>query len=104
MVQKNVKLNLFVKRVKLNFSPCKLILFGSRAKGLAKKDSDYDIIIISSRFKNIEFSDRVMKIFKLKQGLGLPMDIICLTPGEFNERKKGLNIIAEASKEGVVIS
>ena len=94
----------FVILVKKNFEPCKVLLFGSHARGTANKESDYDIILISPRFKNIEFSKRAALAYRLKKSVHAAMDIICLTPHEFDERRKRPTVIREAAKEGLYIT
>lgn len=41
------------------FKPDKIIIFGSRVRGTARKDSDIDVIVISSYFANIPFLKRM---------------------------------------------
>jgi hypothetical protein len=43
----------FLNKLKLEFNPEKIILFGSRAKGDDWKRSDYDFIIVSSKFEGM---------------------------------------------------
>ena len=38
------------------FSPVKVMIFGSRVKGTATKDSDIDVIIVSESFTGIPLS------------------------------------------------
>lgn|SRR3989338_7044409 len=93
----------FLEKVKRKYSPQEIILFGSRAKGTHHKDSDYDLLIIAESFRKIDFYDRCVLMYKLKRGLKVSMDNVCLTPEEFEHRRKLLGIIQEAVREGVVI-
>ncbi len=102
--RKDPIVNAFAGLVKKSFSPCKIILFGSRATGKARKDSDYDFIIISPRFKTIEWEDRARKAYHLKRNIRAAMDIMCYTPEEFNLKKKQIGIVQQAVKEGIEIS
>ncbi len=43
-------INDFIYQVKKNFSPQLILLFGSRAREEHLKESDYDFIIVSSKF------------------------------------------------------
>lgn len=43
---KKQKLDEIVKRLANNFSPEKIILFGSRARGAGTAESDYDLLIV----------------------------------------------------------
>ena len=91
----------FLRKVEKRFKPDKVILFGSRARGDNLQDSDYDILIISDAFKKIDFYQRSVYAYRLKRGIPVSMDIICLTPVEFEKRKKDLGVINQASKEGI---
>lgn len=101
--RKDPIVNAFAQIVKKNFSPCRMILFGSRATGKAKKESDYDFIIISSKFKKIEWEDRSTKAYHLKRNIPAARDIICYTPEEFEIKKKQIGIVQPAVKEGTEI-
>ncbi len=90
--------------VKRHFSPCRIILFGSRAKQTSHKDSDYDFLLISPRFKKWEWERRSAEVYLLKQNIPCAMDIICLTPEEFEERKNKIGIVQEALKKGIEIA
>ena len=80
----------------------KIILFGSRASGKPRKDSDVDIIIVSPKFRRVRFYERSIGL-RDRFNLDLPMDVICLTPEEFEEKRKQITIIAEAVRDGKVI-
>jgi len=40
----------------------RIFLFGSRARGNHLKDSDYDLIVVSSRFEGIPFTKRIVML------------------------------------------
>ena len=86
-----------------NIFPCRIILFGSRATKKAKKNSDYDFLLISPQFKQWEWEERAAKVYHLKRTIPAAMDIICLTPEEFERKKKQIGIVQEAVKEGIEI-
>ncbi len=102
MGQKTDKIvDTFVEVVKNNIPSCQILLFGSRAKGIAKKNSDYDFLVVSSEFENMDWEERSAKVYFLKRKIPAAMDIICLTPKEFKKRKFG--VINEAIKEGKML-
>ncbi len=101
--KKNKIITSFRRIVHQNFSPSKIILFGSQATGKARKDSDYDFVVISPKFKKIEWEERGAKIYYLKRNIPAAMDIICLTPEEFEKKKNKLGVIREAVREGIEI-
>ncbi len=45
-LQNDKNLNEIVQKLKNHFQPLKIYLFGSRANGTAKSDSDYDLFLI----------------------------------------------------------
>ncbi len=94
----------FLRKVENKYSPEKVILFGSRARGDFTKDSDYDIIVVSKDFQKIDFYERAVALYHLKRGTPAAMDIICLTPEEFEHKKTQIGTIQEAVREGIIIS
>ncbi len=94
-----VELKKFGKKLHEELAVEKLILFGSYARGKPRKDSDVDIIIVSPKFRGIPLFLRSRGL-RRRFGVKVPMDIICLTPEEFEEKRKEISIIAEAVKEG----
>ncbi len=86
----------FASVVRRHISPCRILLFGSRAKGTAKTDSDYDFLLISPVFARWEWEERGAKIYRLKRSIPAAMDILCYTPEEFEQKRKEIGIVQEA--------
>ncbi len=87
------------QRLVENFHPERIILFGSRARGTADARSDYDLLVIcpipGSRRKLMLAMDRSLR------GLKIPVDIIVLSPEEFEIDKEIPGTVARpAWKEG----
>lgn len=80
----------------------KLILFGSRAKKKAKKDSDVDLLFVSNSFKGKKYFKRSPNLY-LMWNYNYDVDIICLTPAELSKKRKEIGIINQALKEGIEI-
>lgn len=95
-------LNRFAKKISKEYSPERIILFGSQAKGKATKHSDVDLIIVSSKFKNKHKLDRSPNLY-LKWNIDYPVDFLCYTPEEFERKKKQIGIVQQAVKEGIEI-
>ncbi len=82
-----------------------LLLFGSRAQGRARPDSDWDFLIIVDRLP-----ERAIRI-RLEARIGvrlvqerLPADVLILSESQFDERKNDVGHIAYyAAKESVVL-
>ena len=96
------KIKTFLGDVKKITKPKKIILFGSRARGDFLEDSDYDILIVSEYFEGMHYHDRIVGMLSLMKK-SLPIDLICMTPKEFNKKKRELSIVREADKEGKVL-
>jgi len=93
----------FIKRVKAKYIGCKIILFGSRARGDFLADSDYDFIIISERFEGTKFAERIERIQALWKG-HLDIEPLCYTPAEFDEKKHEIGIVSEAERSGIALA
>jgi len=83
----------------LNIS--KIVLFGSQSEGKATDESDIDIAIISKDFDNKDIFERSnmtkkAEISTLKKFM-IPLDIITLTPDEFDN---GSSLISEYARKG----
>jgi len=95
-IAKKIKENLEKKEIRIE----KIILFGSRAKESYKKESDYDFIVVSKDFEGIPIFKRIEIVLDIKENI----DVICLTPEEFEREKNFLgSIVSYAIKEGVEI-
>jgi predicted nucleotidyltransferase len=81
----------------------KVLLFGSYARGLAAPDSDFDLIIVSSNFVGIRERERDKGLREIFYELGghAPMDLICLTPAEFEKARTGINLVAAVLPEAI---
>lgn len=99
----DTKIKDFAKRVKKEYKVDKLILFGSRARGDNFNDSDYDVIIVSSDFKNIFFTKKIAKMYNFWKHYPLEIEPLCYTPEEFEKKKKQIGIVQQAVKEGIEI-
>ncbi len=82
--------------------PQKIVLFGSRARGDAQPDSDYDLLVIES--SNLPRYKRAAKYRRALAGLCLAKDIVVWTPEEAAEWRNVPNaFITTALNEGIVL-
>ena len=91
-----------VTRIVEHFHPQRLILFGSRARGEAQEDSDFDLLIIAPssepRWR------RTVPVYRLLAGLGVSKDIVWWTPEEIAEwRDVKSHLIHRVLREGKVL-
>ncbi len=72
-------------------------LFGSYARGDWLKESDLDLIIISTDFKDMKFTERPDPVNEIAWRLRIapPLEVIPLTPEELSE---GNVVISDAKK------
>lgn len=96
------ELRAFKKKLENRLGRVTLLLFGSNATGTAGKDSDVDLIVISPQFTGKKLHKRPQGFWKAWD-LDVPVDFICLTPNEFEEKKRQVSIVSEALKQAIVI-
>lgn len=95
------KFDLLVKKLADHFHPTKIYLFGSRAKGAARPDSDYDLFIIVKE-SDKSSTQRMQEANRILWGSGIIADIFVYTEAEFDDWKDELNSIAcIVASEGV---
>ena len=79
-----------------------MILFGSQVSGEADENSDIDLIVVGEEFKGKSPLKRPVVLY-LEWTMDYPVDFLCYTPEEFEEKRKEISIVRQAIKEGVVI-
>ncbi len=86
--------------------PETIILFGSRARGEARPDSDVDLLIVEKEPFSIQRSRR-KEAFRLSvalRHLAVPNDILIYSRVEFDYWRDSLNhVVGRASREGRVL-
>lgn len=83
-----------------SLNPAKVILFGSYAYGTPHKDSDIDLLIVVDTNKN--FHQRVQQIRPLLPA-NKAIDLIVLTPAEYQKAKVSNPLVVEIESHGKVI-
>jgi predicted nucleotidyltransferase len=84
------------------FKPERVIMFGSRAKGTGKRDSDIDLIVISPYFKRIPFLKRMPLVLK-KVPFSRHVDYLCYTREEYEKIKNESSVVMDALKNSLEI-
>jgi predicted nucleotidyltransferase len=93
-----------VKKLVSDYSPQRVILFGSYAYGTPGRDSDIDLLIIKDTQES--FFDRLTRVRKVVSGThkGVPFDPLVLTPDELEARLQADDqFIEEILEKGRVV-
>lgn len=95
-----------VQTIVREVSPEAIILFGSRARGDARPDSDVDLLVVESEPFSPQRSRRkeAARLHMALRGLALSKDILLYSRDEFNHWKNSLNhVVGRAHREGRVL-
>lgn len=92
-----------VRRLVAAFHPDSIYLYGSRARGEAGPDSDYDLMLVVSASQVPRYR-RDQQAFRALCGLGVPKGVIVLTREEFEAgRKVTCSLPATVLREGKLL-
>ena len=85
------------------FGPRRIILFGSRARGDARTDSDFDLVVVlDDDVPNEHLSSK--RRYEAHRGFPAPVDIIPCRVGVLKERARAIGSFAHTVlTEGVVV-
>ena len=92
--------NKFASRIRKAYSPERIILFGSRARGDNFKTSDFDFIIVSDKFRDTPFLTRPSEMYDFWDE-AVDLEAICYTPEEFARKLRQYGIVRTAAREGI---
>jgi uncharacterized protein len=82
----------------------KIILFGSRARGEARPDSDFDLLVILSEVTAPELRPLRLALYGALRGLGVNAEPWVMSEEEFEETKSVVGGLAyPAATEGVLL-
>ncbi len=96
------KITEIIDRIVESVHPYKIYLFGSRAKGTEREDSDIDLLIIADM--EGPRHRRSLSIRRLFPGRNFGMDVLVFKPEEFERQKVLVNSISYiVSKEGKIV-
>ena len=73
-----------VQRIVSAFEPLQVLLFGSRARGTARPDSDIDLIVVFAEVENR--IEKVAEILRVLADLEYPKDVVVATPEQIRNR------------------
>lgn len=95
-----------VQAIVAEVDPDQVILFGSRARGDAREDSDVDLVVVESApfGKGRSRRQEAVRLWRALSGLGVAKDILVYSRDEVEYWRNSLNhILARALREGRVL-
>ena len=93
----------FAERLRRDLAAEQVLLFGSHARGDARPDSDYDLIVVAAGFAGIPRLRRALGLRDLFYEVGgcAPLDLICLTPEEFEQARQSISLVAAVAADAI---
>jgi predicted nucleotidyltransferase len=99
---KDTALSRIIDVIVRTLDPDTIILFGSRARGNAREDSDFDICVLKDGIT--ERRPVARKLYRALYGVGAPVELIVETPDTFSKFEDNPHLIyREISRYGKVI-
>jgi predicted nucleotidyltransferase len=90
------------ERIIEKFHPLKIILFGSRARGGHRPDSDVDLLVVMA--SAMKYRENVHAIRQLVGDIPVAKDILIATPEQLDdERANTAGVIYDVLNEGKVV-
>ncbi|MBI4868895.1 MAG: nucleotidyltransferase domain-containing protein [Candidatus Wallbacteria bacterium] len=96
------ELRAYIEAVRKRFGPLRAVLFGSRARGTNLVSSDYDVLLVSERFRGMPFRERLVEASRDWDG-DYRLDVLCYTADELERKRGEIGIVAEALRQGMEI-
>jgi len=90
------KLKQIMDALKEGFNPSRIFLFGSRANGSARKDSDYDFLLVVEKTKGSR-AGNMIRAATVVEHIDAKVDVLVYSEKEFNEWKDELSSIPETA-------
>jgi hypothetical protein len=93
----------FAQRLHKKLGVEQVLLYGAHAQGCTSLDYEYELILVSSHFRGIDRRDRQSGLHDLFYEVGgnAPLDLICLTPEEFESAKGRVTLVREVLPEAI---
>lgn len=89
-------LELITEALKEEFTPSRLFLFGSRANGTARQDSDYDFVVVVKKTTKSR-AENMLRASKALEHINAQVDVFVYSEKEFDEWKNELSSIPETA-------
>jgi uncharacterized protein len=95
-----------VQAIVRDVDPERIYLFGSRARGEARQDSDVDLLIVVSKPFGPEHSrfQEINRIYRTLSSFRIPNDVLLYSSDEFAKWSQSLNhVVGRCSREGKLL-
>lgn len=99
-------LHQMVETIVHEVKPETIILFGSRARGDARRDSDFDLLVVEAEPFSPQRSRRkeAARLYMALRNMAISKDILLYSRDEFDHWKNSLNhVVGRAHREGRVL-
>lgn len=91
-----------IERIQRVYNPCRIILFGSRARGESGPDSDVDLLVVLDHI--VDRRHTAVTIRRLLADIPVPKDVVLTTPEEIKRRSRLVGtVLRPALREGIVL-
>ncbi len=100
------ELDEIVQAIVTEVNPEQVILFGSRARGDARQNSDLDLLVVESQpfGSGRSAHDEEVKLLRAVAGFDVDTDVLVCSRDDFDYWKGALNhVLARAAREGIVV-
>jgi hypothetical protein len=81
----------------------RVLLYGAQARGFVSSDYAYELILVSERFAGVDLAERPLGLHDIFYEVGgnAALDLICLTPDEFESAKGRATLVREVLPEAI---
>jgi hypothetical protein len=93
----------FARRLHSDLGVARAFLYGDHVDGWATPESEYCLILVGDRFEGVTLPERPIGLHDLYYDAGgdAPLDLICLTPAEFESARNRITLVAEVLPEAI---
>lgn len=96
-------LETFATLLRDRWSDARIYLFGSRSRGTATTESDYDVVVVTTGFADQRKIERPVDLYGIwweAGGQTSSLDVHCYTPREMTNQLRGLGYLGQARRRG----
>ena len=90
-IQHDPILQALIDRVVETADPLRIVLFGSRALGTARPDSDYDLLVVMP--EGIVEREIAKELYVAMIGIKAPADFLVVTPEKLERHRNNIGLI-----------